>query len=170
METKILIVSSSDGNNLKLANTLLEISADHDANFEVIKLLDYKLPLYSTAEEENGIPEDAASLTSKFMDAKGFIFLAPEYNGSVPPSLNNAIAWISRSGSENWRDAFNAKPVVIGTHSGGGGQHVLMAMQSQFSFIGCNVIGRKLLTSYSKELNPESAKSVLEMLVTYSKI
>lgn len=170
MNTNILIVTSSDGNNLKLANTLLEMSADNDANFEVLKISDYKLPLYTSAEEKNGTPQDAVSLTAKFMDAKGFIFLAPEYNGSVPPSLNNAIAWISRSGNESWRDAFNAKPVVIGTHSGGGGQHVLMAMQSQFSFIGCNVIGRKLLTSYSKELNPESAKSVLDMLVSLSKV
>ncbi len=168
MEKNILIVSASDGNNLKMANTLLEMSESLDANFEVIKLSDYKLPLYSSLEEKNGTPADAKVLAKKFMKANGFVFLAPEYNGSVPPALNNAIAWVSRSG-DDWRDAFNSKPVALGTHSGGGGAHVLMAMQDQFSFIGCNIIGRKLHTHYSKELNPESANSVLSILVDLAK-
>lgn len=168
MKKNILIVTASDGNNLKMANTLLEMSTSLEANFEVIKISDYKLPLYTSLEEKNATPSDAVSLAEKFIQASGFVVLAPEYNGSVPPSLNNAIAWISRSG-DNWRDAFNGKPVALGTHSGGGGTHVLMAMQEQFSFIGCNIIGRKLHTHYSKELNPESANSVLGMLVDIAK-
>lgn len=165
MKPTILIVAASDGNNLKLAESILEISNEFDANFEIVKLSDYTLPLYTSLEEKNGTPKDAITLSNKFIDANGFVFLAPEYNGSVPPILINSISWISRSGNDNWRDAFNSKPVVLGTHSGGGGQYVLSAMQEQFTFIGCNIIGRKLLTNYSKELNPESAKSVLDMLV-----
>ncbi|OUR96728.1 hypothetical protein A9Q84_10325 [Halobacteriovorax marinus] len=165
MKPNILIVAASDGNNFKLAESILEISKEFEANFEVIKLSDFDLPLYSSKEEKNGTPKDAVTISDKFIANQGFIFLAPEYNGSVPPALNNAIAWISRSGNENWRDAFNAKPIALGTHSGGGGQYVLSAMEAQFSFIGCNIIGRKLLTNYSKELNADSAKSVLSMLV-----
>lgn len=170
MKPNILIVTASDGNNLKLANTLLDISKEFEASFEIINLLDLKLPLYTAKEESNGTPEDAKFITTKFMDAQGFVFLAPEYNGSVPPALNNAIAWISRSGNDNWRDALNAKPAVLGTHSGGGGNHVLSAMQEQFGFIGCNIIGRKILTSYAKELNVDSAKDVLSQLVKLSSI
>lgn len=170
MKPNILIVTASDGNNLKLANTLLDISKEYNAEFEVINLLDLSLPLYTAKEEKNGTPSDATFITQKFMDAKGFIFLAPEYNGSVPPALNNTIAWISRSGNDNWRDALNSKPAVLGTHSGGGGNHVLMAMQEQFAFIGCNIIGRKILTSYAKELNVDSAKDVISQLVKISSI
>lgn len=170
MKPSILIVTASDGNNLKLANTLLEISKEYEASFEVVNLLDLDLPLYSSKAEADGTPKDATFITTKFMNAQGFIFLAPEYNGSVPPALNNTIAWISRSGNDNWRDALNTKPVVLGTHSGGGGNHVLMAMQEQFAFIGCNIIGRKLLTSYAKELNVDSAKDVLAQLVRISSL
>jgi len=170
MKPNILIVAASDGNNLKLAESILEISKEFEANFEILKLSDFNLPLYTSLEEKNGTPEDAVKISNKFIDTHGFIFLAPEYNGSVPPILINSISWISRSGNDNWRDAFNSKPVVLGTHSGGGGQYVLSAMQEQFAFIGCNVIGRKLLTNYSKELNHDSAKSVLDMLVKMASI
>jgi NAD(P)H-dependent FMN reductase len=170
MKPNILIVTSSDGNNLKLANLLLEISKDFEANFEIVNLLELDLPLYSSKEEARETPKDAISITKKFMETNGFIFLSPEYNGSYPPVLNNTIAWISRSGTENWRDALNTKPVVLGTHSGGGGAHVLMAMQEQLAFIGCNVIGRKLLTTFAKELNVESAKDVISQLIRISSI
>ena len=164
MKPNILIVTASDGKNLELANKLHELSTDYNAEFSVVKLSDYELPVYSTAEEGRGTPEAAKALTDTFLSANGFIFLSPEYNGSVTPSFINAISWISRSGNEDWREAFNNKPAAIGTHSGGGGNHVLMAMQSQLSFIGCHILGRKLLTSYSKELNLDSAKAVLETL------
>ncbi len=164
MKPNILIITSSDGKNLELANKLNDLSKDFKGEFSVLKLSDYELPLYSTKEEENGTPEAAKALTDKFLSADGFIFLSPEYNGSVTPSFINSIAWVSRSGNEDWRSAFNNKPAAIGTHSGGGGNHVLMAMQSQLSFIGCHIVGRKLLTSYSKELNEDSAKSVLDLV------
>lgn len=164
MKPNILIVTASDGKNLELANKLQELSSDFNGEFNVVKLSDYDLPVYSTAAEQEGTPDAAKALTDKFLSADGFIFLSPEYNGSVTPSFINSIAWISRSGNEDWRAAFNNKPAAIGTHSGGGGNHVLMAMQSQLSFIGCHIVGRKLLTSYSKELNEDSAKSVLDLI------
>ena len=30
------------------------------------------------------------------MDLKAFIVVAPEYNGVMPPVLNNAMAWTSK--------------------------------------------------------------------------
>ncbi len=160
-----LIVTASDGMNLKMADKLLELSASTGASFEIVKISDYNLPLYTTSEEEKGIPEDGIKLGSKFVAAKGMVFLTPEYNGSVTPSFINAIAWITRSCGENWRDAFVQKPAVLGTHSGGGGQYVLNAMLDQLSFIGMNIIGRKLLTNYGKPLNEEAAEQALKELV-----
>ncbi|WP_419173048.1 NADPH-dependent FMN reductase [Halobacteriovorax sp.] len=164
-----LIVAASDGMNLKMAETLESLSKDTDESFEVVKLSDFNLPLYTTQEEGNGIPEDGKKLTEKFIAAKGFVFLTPEYNGSVSPSFINAIAWVSRSGGESWREAFVNKPALIGTHSGGGGQYVLGAMLNQLSYIGMNVLGRKLLTNYGKPLNEDAAKGALEELVKIAK-
>lgn len=161
--SKLSILVTSSGKNLDLGNTLLEMAQKHGHDVNLIDVTSLNLPLYSPAEEKNGIPEAAKELTEKLIQTESMIFVAPEYNGGVPPVFNNAIAWISRS-SENWRDAFNEKTAALATHSGGGGNHVLMAMRSQLSFMGMNVLGRQLLTSYQKPLNTESADVVLKQL------
>ena len=81
----------------------------------------------------------------------------------MAPSLNNMIAWVSVS-TQDWRETFNEKVVAIGTHSGGGGAHVLTAMRQQLSYIGCNVIGRTLLTNRSKKLNDESVRQIFSQV------
>jgi chromate reductase len=162
----ITILVASLGKNVELAAELHGIAKEHGAQVSVINLVELELPLYSTLAEENGIPARAHELTAAMTASDGMVVLAPEYNGSMPASLNNAISWVSRStDGDDWRQAFNGKPVVIGTHSGGGGAHVLMAIRQQLSFLGMNVLGRQLLTNYGKPLNPESAQAVIRQLL-----
>lgn len=54
------------------------------------------LPLYSAALEANAFPPDALKLKSLFAAQDGLLFVSPEYNGSLPPLLKNAIDWASR--------------------------------------------------------------------------
>ena len=91
-----------------------------------------------------------------------FVF-APEYNGSYPPVLNNAIAWLSRDG-DDFRRIFRDRIVALGTHSGGGGPHVIMAMRMQFSFLGCIVIGRSLVTNKKKKANPDTIRAIISSM------
>ena len=158
----ITILIASQGKNAELGNKIKQV-AEKSFKCELIDLIDLRLPMYSESEEEKGIPEKAEKLSKKLVESDSLIFIAPEYNGSIPPSLNNAICWISRSG-KNWREAFNGKTTLIATHSGGGGHHVLMAMRQQLSFLGANVLGRQLLTNYNKELNEESLNQCLEQM------
>ena len=58
------------------------------------------------------------------------------------------------------------KPVGLGTHSGGGGAHVIMAMRQQFSFIGSDVIGRACLSGRDKEANPETIDAMIDNLAS----
>jgi NAD(P)H-dependent FMN reductase len=92
------------------------------------------------------------------------IFISPEYNGSTPPVFTNSLAWVSRTGKE-WRGIFNRKTAVIATHSGSGGAHVLMSMRLQLSYLGMNVLGRQILTHYTKELNQETLMDILDQLI-----
>lgn len=163
--SKIGIIVASSNNNLKLANEFNNIAIELNLECEIINLVDYDLPLYSTVEEErNGIPETVLDLTTKIMDLKAFLIIAPEYNGVMPPVLNNAMAWTSRS-TKNWRDAFNNKVIALATHSGGGGQKGLQAMRIMFQHLGANILAREIITNYEKSLNKDSAKSMLENLV-----
>jgi hypothetical protein len=79
------------------------------------------------------------------------------------------VAWVSRAGGENWRDAFNYKYAVVGTHSGGGGAKLVGAVRQQLEHLGTTVLARSIITNYQKELNPESAKTILGQLMDLSK-
>lgn len=162
----ISILVSSQGKNMELAQKFLDYLNELEEKAEIIDLVALELPLYSSLTE-GSLPNKARELTDKLIDSKGMVFVAPEYNGLIPPALNNAIAWVSRSG-DDWREAFNGKSAVIATHSGGGGAHVLIAMRQQLSYIGMNVMGRQIITNYGKELNPDSMKSVIDQLVKLS--
>lgn len=162
---KIGILVASSNNNMKLGLKLKELADTCSDEVELINLVDLKLPLYSTNEEqENGIPEVALDLATKILSLNSFIIVAPEYNGVMPPVLNNAMAWTSRS-TKDWRDAFNHKIVLLATHSGGGGEKGIQAMRIMFQHLGANVLSREIITNYQKELNEESALTMIKHLV-----
>jgi len=165
---KIGILVASSGNNMKLALKLQELAIEQGSKVELINLVDLNLPLYSTKEEEkNGIPTQVKELASKILDLKAFIIIAPEYNGVMPPVLNNAMAWTSRS-TKDWRDAFNEKTIGLATHSGGGGTKGLQAMRMMFQHLGSNVIAREILTTYEKPLNEDTANNMIIQLIKLS--
>jgi len=167
--SKIGILVASSNNNQKLGLRLQELAIEQNCETELINLVDLRLPLYSTIEEEeNGIPEAVLDLATKILDLQSFIIVAPEYNGVMPPVLNNAMAWTSRA-TKDWRDAFNDKIVGLATHSGGGGAKGLQAMRIQFQHLGANILARELLTTYEKQLNEEAAIGMINQLVKLSK-
>jgi len=163
---QIAILVASLGKNVELANKLQELLKEQGGEAFIINLAELKLPLYTTAEaEENGLPQKVKELADKLLKINKFIFVAPEYNGTIPPAMNNTIAWLSTIG-DDWRELFNGKAAVIATHSGGGGMHVLMAMRQQLSYIGMNVLGRQLCTNFQKHLSEKSANAVIENLLS----
>ena len=100
---------------------------------KIIDLVEQELPLYTPeAQEENDIPKKIKELADIFTKSEAMIFVAPEYNGGIPPTLTNVIASLSVSGND-WRKCFSGKSAMIATHSGGGGQYVLLAIRSQLS-------------------------------------
>ncbi|MFT7617526.1 MAG: chromate reductase [Planctomycetota bacterium] len=163
--SKVLVLVASVGKNVELGKTLAEVATEHGADCETINIVDLDLPLYSSRAEESGIPEAAVQVAEKMCAARGLIVVAPEYNGSMPPTLNNLIAWVSRSGNEDWRQAFNAKVTAIATFSGGGGASALAAMRSQFAYLGANVIGRQIESNFKKPANLDSVAAIVRQLL-----
>jgi len=167
--SKIGILVASADNNRKLGDKLQELAEAKGVETTVINLVDLTLPLYSTVEEEkSGIPDTAKDLAEQILALNAFIIVAPEYNGVIPPVLNNAMAWTSRS-TDSWRDAFNEKIVGLATHSGGGGAKGLQAMRIMFQHLGANILARELLTTYEKPLSDSSANIMIDQLVKLSR-
>jgi len=54
------------------------------------------LPLYNEDVEEVGWPHPVQRLRSAVAHADALIFATPEYNGSMPGALKNALDWLSR--------------------------------------------------------------------------
>ncbi len=159
---KICVVSASVGKNLELANAIIEkLQKNSSVNVHLLDLVKLNLPLYTSEIETHYKPEEVVAPFKDLLNVDGFIFLSPEYNGAPTPTFINFIAWVSRS-TKNWRDAFNGKTTLIGTFSGGGGQHVLMNMRLQLAFIGMNVIGRQILSTFQKPTSDESLENTLQ--------
>jgi NAD(P)H-dependent FMN reductase len=80
------------------------------------------IPLYDgDVEDSSGIPASVAALKDRIAAADGLMIVTPEYNGSLPGVLKNAIDWLSRPGQDIAR-VFGGKPVgVIGATPGRGG-------------------------------------------------
>lgn len=82
----------------------------------------HDIPLYDgDVETESGIPAPVAALKERIAAADGLLLVTPEYNGSLPGVLKNAIDWLSRP-SQDIARVFAGKPVgVIGATPGQGG-------------------------------------------------
>ena len=160
----ILILAASTGNNLELSRMWASVADEEGHSSEIIDLCSLGFALFTPALQKAGAPDGLRELEGKMAAADAWVICAPEYNGSIPPSLNNVIAWLSTNG-DDFRGLFNGKPVGLSTHSGGGGNSVIAAMRMQFSYLGCNIIGRSVLSSGSKAANPDAMKSILSQLI-----
>jgi chromate reductase, NAD(P)H dehydrogenase (quinone) len=169
----ILIISATLKNNYNLAKELdalvndLKINDSDSIKTTIISLEDYKLPLYTECafdENINNYKNTISKLTNEFVENQGIIICAPEYNGSIPPIVNNAIAWISTT-TDYWRDAFNKKVALIGTSSGGAGTKYITTMKLQMEHLGCIVMPRAISANKSNPLNEDSAKKILKQFI-----
>lgn len=165
----LAFVLASDHNNVRLAEEVGVHAEEMGHEIDMIYLNAYDFPLYTVQREiDTTVLEGADELQARLDKGDAWFVFAPEYNGSYPPVLNNTIAWLSREG-DDFRRLFRDRTVALATHSGGGGQHVIMAMRSQFSFLGCNVIGRSLVTNRKKPANPETIQAILKTITRMSK-
>lgn len=161
------ILVASVKKNMDLALNIQELITDLGAKSELINLVALDLPMYtSIIEDEKGIPQEVKDLSTYLQTFDAFIIVSPEYNGSMPPVLNNTIAWVSRVG-DDFRAIFNQKFVALASHSGGGGMRGNDAVRAMFSYIGANVLSREIINNYSKEYKRETVVSVVKELVDY---
>jgi len=163
----ITILSGTGRNNYQLSLEIEKEIRSQGARSEIVNLEELDLPLYNPKIEKNGIPGQAEKLSDQLVQSNGFVLVAPEYNGSIPPVVVNAIAWVSRS-SDNWREAFNGKVSVLASHSGGGGAKVVSDMRGQLEHLGAIVLPRSIIVNSSKKLNPDSLKDIITQLLKHA--
>jgi NAD(P)H-dependent FMN reductase len=158
----LLILAASTGKNLDLARQIADLAVQQNHEVDIMDLCEIDLPMYTPEnEKELGDLSQINQCMERILSSQGLIVCAPEYNGSVPPVLNNLIAWVSVQ-STDFRKLFNKRTVGLATVSGGGGHHVVMSMRMQFSYFGLNVLGCLIVVNKTKTLNQSSIIVMLE--------
>lgn len=74
-----------------------------------------ELPHYSEDLDGDAVPPAASALRSAVAAADAVILVTPEYNGSLPSTVKNAIDWLSRPRGDA---ALAGKPVAVLAASG----------------------------------------------------
>ncbi len=85
--------------------------------------LDFEMPIFNEdVEETQGIPKGAQNFINRIVTSDALIISTPEYNGSIPGTLKNAIDWASRNETNPFEDKplllLGASPGVLGAIRG----------------------------------------------------
>ena len=160
----VVVISASNGFNLELAERFAAAVRAQGQSAAVVDLTGIELPLFTPRSQACGAPAALAELQVQLTAAPRWVICTPEYNGSIPPVLTNAIAWLSVQG-DDFRALFNGRPVAMATHSGGGGHTVLTALRLQLAHLGAHVVGRQLVSNHSQPAKVDSIADLITRLL-----
>lgn len=151
-EPNMLIFAGStraDSYNKKLAQKAAEMARTKGARVTLIDLKDYPMPFYDAdLEAKEGMPKQAKRFREALMASDAVIIASPEYNGSVPAVLKNALDWASRSpaGGSSY-EAFKGKRFAImsASPSRNGGARGLVHLRAILENVGGEVVAPETL-------------------------
>jgi len=159
----VLVIAASNGQNLLLAERFAAAAREQGQSAEVLDLTAIDLPLFTPRAQAVATPAALAALEARLAAAPRWVICTPEYNGSIPPVLTSAIAWLSMQG-DDFRALFNGRPMAIATHSGGGGHTVLTALRLQLAHLGAHVVGRQLVSNKTHPAKDDSIADLISRL------
>ncbi len=103
--------------NKRVLKVVAEGARNAGAEVTLIDLKDYPMPIYNAdLQETQGFPPIAAAFQKLLLEHDGLLIASPEYNGSLPAVLKNAIDWASRAnGDIKTIECFKGKAAAIMT-------------------------------------------------------
>ncbi len=122
----ILIFSGSlrtESLNTRLVNLAITILEHNGIKVNHASMHEFDCPSFNQDTEKKGVvPEGATEFKNRLLATDAFIISSPEYNGSMPGHLKNAIDWVSRFRPQpfNERHALlmSASPSLVGGNRG----------------------------------------------------
>ncbi|MCV7368184.1 FMN reductase [Mycolicibacterium duvalii] len=169
----VLLGSLREGSiNRQLVETAVE-SAPTEVDLQLFDRIG-ELPFYNEDIDTQDAPEPVMALRAAAAEAAAALVATPEYNGTIPAVLKNAIDWLSRPWGNG---ALKGKPlVVVGVARGRyGGSWAHDETRKSFGIAGAKVLDEVRLSTPTEVLgglhpreNRELAtalRSVVEKLV-----
>lgn len=177
--SKILAFAGSlrkDSLNKRLLNVAVEGARSAGGVVTVVDLADLPMAIYNADDHESiGFDANALKFQELLKDHDGLLIASPEYNGSVPGGLKNAIDWASRKSDKfAMGEVFKGKVAAMITASPGsfGGIRCLSHMRGVLSILGVNVLPSEIAVTFAgekfdgngTEITDEKMKHILEKL------
>ena len=178
-QPKILALAGSlreNSYNKRVVKTAIKGAEDAGATVTYVDLRDFPMPIYNEDDhKKDGFSPNALKLQKIFGEHDGLLIASPEYNGSIPGGLKNAIDWVSRASDEfEMNEVFRGKVAALMTASPGafGGIRCLAHLRGVLSILLVNVLPSeiavaqvsKMFDGDKEEMTDEKMKSVLEKL------
>jgi len=124
--------------NTQLARLAAATIEKHGARVDYANMQEFDSPSYNGDNEtESGIPAGAVEFNKRLLANDALVISSPEYNGSMPGLLKNAIDWVSRFRPQ----PFNEKQVLLLSASPSmvGGNRGVLALRIPLEHLGARV-------------------------------
>jgi NAD(P)H-dependent FMN reductase len=138
---RFLVFSASlrkDSLNTKLINLAVQVIEKNGGKVDLASMSEFDCPSYNQDLEPGGkLPDAAIEFRNRLLANDAFIISSPEYNGSMPGLLKNAIDWVSRFRPQ----PFNERNALLmsASPSMAGGNRALWSLRVPFEHLGTRV-------------------------------
>lgn len=139
--TCFLVFSASlrgESLNTRLARLAARVIERHGGVVELAAMEEFDCPSYDQdIEDAEGCPAGAEALRRRLEANDAFVIASPEYNGSMPGGLKNAIDWVSRYRPQ----PFNERHALLlsASPSMAGGNRGLWSLRIPLEHLGARV-------------------------------
>ena len=176
---KILAIAGSlreHSYNKRVLNIAVKGARDAGGEVTIVDLRDFPMPSYNADDQEqHGFDEQALRLQDVMSEHDGFLIASPEYNGSIPGGLKNAIDWTSRRNDKyGMYGVYGGKTAAIITASPGqfGGLRCMAHLRGVLTIAGVTVLPTEIAVTFvdkkfdsdGDEMNDEKTQALLENL------
>ncbi|HLA94291.1 MAG TPA: NAD(P)H-dependent oxidoreductase [Pyrinomonadaceae bacterium] len=132
----------------RVLNAAIDGAREAGAEVTLLDLGDYPMPLYNADDDFDA---NALRFQDVLKEHDGLIISSPEYNGSLPGGMKNAIDWASRvSDKYTMNEVFAGKTAAMITSSPGafGGLRCLAHLRGVLTIMGVNVLPVEIAVSF----------------------
>jgi chromate reductase len=138
---RFLVFSASlrnDSLNTRLAKLAARVIEKNGGKVDYANMNEFDCPSFNQDLEVNNFhPKGAAEFHKRILANDAFIISSPEYNGSMPGLIKNAIDWVSRFRPQPFNE--HHALLMSASPSMGGGNRALWTLRMPLEHLGARV-------------------------------
>jgi NAD(P)H-dependent FMN reductase len=150
-----------------LNRQLAELAVESAPEGVSLKLFDRlgELPFYNEDLDNDDVAEPVVALRAAAAEADAALIVTPEYNGSIPGVLKNAIDWLSRPFGDS---ALKDKPLAVvgAAHGRYGGEWAHDETRKSFGIAGPRVVEELKLSVQTTAFDGKHPRENAEVAAT----